>query len=418
VKLTIHRGAHEIGGSCLELTSDNSTILVDIGLPLDYNPNATPDRLAPQPLFNNLVNGNTKVNGVLLSHPHLDHYGLVGQLPDAMPIFCGKATADLMQITAQLSPERVAIPKMNFFEPSKSFQIGDFTITPYLMDHSAFDAYGFLLTSVSKNIFYTGDFRGHGRKATLLKHLPGKLPTIDALIMEGTLIGNRSDEQHQSEQELEDRFAKVMEQTEGITLITTSSQNIDRLVTIFRAAKKSGRMFIIDFYTAEILDLLKKYARLPNAKWPQIRVCYPQLLCRYFERLGHTHILDKHRKNGIRWSRINEKRNNMAMLVRPGFTPNLKRHINLEKAAWIYSMWPGYLRRSESLQKLQGFMKEKNVPYHYIHTSGHAKISDMQKFVDALKPKTLVPIHSFHTEMFSDYFQNVTSVNDGETITI
>ena len=34
VEITIHRGADEIGGTCIELTADGSTILLDLGLPL------------------------------------------------------------------------------------------------------------------------------------------------------------------------------------------------------------------------------------------------------------------------------------------------------------------------------------------------------------------------------------------------
>ncbi len=36
--------------------------------------------------------------------------------------------------------------------------------------------------------------------------------------------------------------------------VWTSSQNIDRIVTIFRAAKKSGRVLLIDLYTAVVLE--------------------------------------------------------------------------------------------------------------------------------------------------------------------
>lgn len=36
MKLTIHRGTHEIGGSCLELSSNSgrTRVIIDIGLPL------------------------------------------------------------------------------------------------------------------------------------------------------------------------------------------------------------------------------------------------------------------------------------------------------------------------------------------------------------------------------------------------
>jgi len=34
MKLTIHRGTHEIGGSCVELQTTSTRILIDFGLPL------------------------------------------------------------------------------------------------------------------------------------------------------------------------------------------------------------------------------------------------------------------------------------------------------------------------------------------------------------------------------------------------
>ena len=34
MKIIIHRGTHEIGGSCVEIQSKKSRILIDIGIPL------------------------------------------------------------------------------------------------------------------------------------------------------------------------------------------------------------------------------------------------------------------------------------------------------------------------------------------------------------------------------------------------
>ncbi|MFC1818938.1 MBL fold metallo-hydrolase [Thermodesulfobacteriota bacterium] len=417
MKLVVHRGAHEVGGSCIELQYANTTILVDFGLPLEFDLDEPIQSALPSSLTG-LTTRSSSIDGLLLSHPHLDHYGLAGLLPDAISVYCGKATWDLMAATSRISQNKLPLPSVNHFKAWEKFTIGELTITPYLLDHSAFDSYGFLIEGGEKSIFYTGDFRGHGRKGVLIKRLPSQLPEIDALIMEGTLIGNRSEECHLSEFELEDEFARVMDETKGITMVTTSSQNIDRLVTVFKAAKRTGRMFIVDFYTAEILDILKEYARLPNASWPGIRVCYPQFLGRMFEERGMADILEKHRSNGIKWTRINEKKDKMVLLVRPGFLGNLKRFINLDGATWIYSMWPGYFERSQSLEKFRSFMLENAVRYEYLHTSGHAKITDLQKFVSSLKPKMVIPVHSFHTEQFSDYFPNVRLLKDGEFLAV
>lgn len=418
MKLIIHRGAHEVGGSCVEISCGGSTILVDIGLPLDSDSNEPIESYLPQSLFHTLRQGGKFIDGVLLSHPHLDHYGLAGQLPAAIPVYCGKASWDLMNATAHFSPNKVSLPNVEHFEAWQKFQIGKFTITPYLMDHSAFDSYGFLISADGKNTFYSGDFRGHGRKSKLLDRLPKTLPSISALLMEGTLVGNRSSEIQLSESELEDKFVKTMEETQGITLVTTSSQNIDRLVTIFKAARRCNCMFIIDFYTAELLEILKEYANLPNAAWARIRVCYPQFLARQFEKQGWNDILNRHRENGIKWIRINEKKDKLVMLVRPGFMLDLKRFVDLSRATWIYSMWPGYFERSQSLRKLKSFLQEQGVRYEYLHTSGHASLNDLKEFVRKLSPQMIIPIHSFHPRQFHDHFANVKVVADGEEFII
>jgi len=416
MRLIIHRGAHQVGGTCVELNCGDSTILIDVGLPLEYNFGDDLKDNLPQPLFRELEGGRKRVDGVLLSHAHLDHYGLAGMLPREIPVYCGKASADLIDISNKVGPGTAHLFKPRHFKAGKTFQIGAFSITPYLMDHSAFDAYAFLVSAGDGSLFYTGDFRGHGRKAELFKHEVKNLPHADVLLMEGTTIGPRSDEVFPSEEDLEKSLLKIIEETPGIVLITTSSQNIDRLVTIFKATKLSERRFIIDFYTAEILMILGKYARLPQASWPRIRVCYPQLLARRFEKIDLNKILKRHQKNGIRWTRIREIESEAVMLIRPGFLFDIKKFLDLSEATWVYSMWPGYFEKSKPLKSLKAYLEEKNVRIEYLHTSGHPRLSDMTKLVGAVKPQMIIPIHSFHAEKFKDHFPNMRLVHDGEVV--
>jgi ribonuclease J len=37
MNLIIHRGTNEIGGSCIEIATNKSRVLIDIGLPLDFD---------------------------------------------------------------------------------------------------------------------------------------------------------------------------------------------------------------------------------------------------------------------------------------------------------------------------------------------------------------------------------------------
>lgn len=416
MQITIHRGAHEVGGSCVELAHGDTTILLDIGLPLDYGMDENPESHMPQPLYSQLQKGEKSIAAVILSHAHLNHYGLADFLPKDVPVYCGKASAALMEITGLVTAKIAKSIKPYYYSQQRPFQVGSFTITPYLMDHSAFDAYGFLVSAGEKSLFYTGDFGGHGRKAKLLDRLIKHPPKVNALLMEGTLIGERTDEKTVSEEALQKTFAHVIAETPGITLITVSSQNIDRLVTIFKATKQENRELIIDFYTAEILDRLKDYARLPHASWRHVRVCFPRFVAGRFEKLGLKDIIERHRPNGIKWTRLNEIENKAVMLIQPGFLWDIKKYLDLNDATWIYSMWPGYFEKSQSLRKLRSFLESKNVRYEYIHTSGHAMLSDLKRLAEAVTPEIIIPIHSFHPDHFQNHFSTVRLLKDGELL--
>ena len=50
-------------------------------------------------------------------------------------------------------------------------KLGPFKITPFLIDHSGFDSYSLMIEADNKRLFYSGDFRIHGRKAILTEKL-------------------------------------------------------------------------------------------------------------------------------------------------------------------------------------------------------------------------------------------------------
>ena len=60
------------------------------------------------------------------------------------------------------------------------------------------------------------------------------------------------------------------------------------------------------------------------------------------------------------------------------------------------------------------WMENNQILMKKIHTSGHASISDLKDFSNALNPKKLIPIHSFETDQFPDFFKNVELKEDGK----
>src|SRR5262249_3857675 len=122
--------------------------------------------------------------------PHQDHYGLAHRLPEETPFLIGKAAEAILSAAALFSPAGLRLKKVKHLVDRTPIRLGPFTITPFLVDHSAYDAYAVLVEADGKRLFYPGDFRAHGRKAGLTERLIADPPrNVDILLMEGTCVG-------------------------------------------------------------------------------------------------------------------------------------------------------------------------------------------------------------------------------------
>ncbi len=100
------------------------------------------------------------------------------------------------------------------------------------------------------------------------------------------------------------------------------------------------------------------------------------------------------------------------MLFRPHFMQDHGVSTVLDRARLTYSMWPGYLAH-EGSRRVLDWLEANAIGFETIHTSGHASVRDLQRLAAALSPSRLVPIHSFETARFGEYFENVDRKEDG-----
>lgn len=377
--IKLYRKQAQIGGNIIEISTSSTRILLDIGLDLDVENNQS------LPVITGLFDS-AGFDAVIVTHYHSDHMGLAYDIHPDIPLYMGEMSFKVIEASDQYLGRTTLSPK-GFLQHKHSFIIKDITITPYLCDHSAFDSYMILCETENESILYTGDFRGHGRKPFhwLLRELPGN---IDVLICEGTTL-SRSSYQLQTETQLEDECVQLFKRHSGPIFVLQSSMNIDRLVTMYRAGKRSNRIFLQDLYLAFITNGLG--GRIPNPSFSDVyvfRTTYKR----------HTQHLIYHRRIGIK----GVTKQHFVMCVRTsmlGYLKSLSKQMSFQDGLLIYSLWEGYKNTLE----MQTFLNECEALGLKIvsgHTSGHADEKAINQLINHCNPKIIIPVHTLNLEWF------------------
>ena len=385
MEINIIRGQNQIGGSIIEVSSKNTKIILDVGSNLD-------DKEIVVPEIEGLFKGEAKYDGVLISHYHSDHEGLATKILPEIPIYMGEKSYEIHKVTREyIKKEYLKEPKT--FKADKEFLIGDIKITPYLCDHSAFDSHMFLLDCEGKKILYTGDFRSNGRK--FFQSLLNKLPKVDVLITEGTNLSNdKIGKINLTEKELEKKGIELLEGNDRSVFVLMAGTNIDRIVTFYKIANATKRLFLLDTYAGKITDTIG--GNIPNPRtFSKVKI---------FQTSSRKHeILENYPKNKIWKSKI--AKSNFLMCVRTSMKKYLESYPNefsFEGCVLFYSMWEGYKKEKNTKEFLE-FMEEKGVKTISLHTSGHADEKDFDKLIKKVEPKIIIPVHTENSEWFKRY---------------
>ncbi len=431
--VTVHRGTREIGGTCVEVGTSSTRLIIDVGIPLfgdsweKLGGKGIQTRSAAQlasegvlPKVPGLFLEGSPPDAILLSHAHADHSGLIQYTNPDIPVLATKGTSKLM-LAGSIFARQPAVrnDRLKTIEPGITRKVGDIQVTALSVDHSAFDSVAYLVEAGGKRILYSGDLRLHGRKPGMASRLlqAAQQEPIDVLLMEGTHICS-SQERGLTEDELETEIAKYMKRAKGLVLAAFSPMNVDRLVTFYRAARRTGRTFVADPYSAFVMHLVSGQTRIPRpVRHAGISVFY------------HRHFVDSYRRRQL------QKIHNMFLghqISREELLEKPSRHVIAfrqrmldsdfdgampDGSLCLYSYWGGYLDRPDGRQFKES-LERAGVELIHAHTSGHIFSGDMAGFVRAVNPRIVIPIHTFGAPRFQTFFDNVRLLEDGECLEV
>ncbi len=416
MRIIVHRGSHQIGGSCIELAAGSSRIILDAGLPLEADELSGP--LVP-PVAGLFDDGGPAVDGLFLSHAHIDHAGLIEASRADVPVWLTEGTSKML-LAGGLFARQSGVPRLRQrrLVPSQPVKVGAFQITALSVDHSIFDSVAILVEAEGRRLLYTGDLRFHGRKPGMMRQLVSvaRAKPLDVLVIEGTRLGSRANEANMSEADLESQLVSDLAAASGTALAMYSPLNVDRFVTFFRAARKTKRTLVIDPYQAFVLHLVHNHVRVPRVVDSQaMRVLMPPNFAssRAGRRLATKRWAASLAHATISSEEIRTTPEKFLVLFRQSMQPWLYPYGLPRNVACIFSYWPGYLRESR-LKRLMAEVTASEGSFLKRHASGHAHPDDLRRFVEDVNPRLLVPVHTTNAGAFRQWWPSTRLASDGE----
>ncbi len=243
------------------------------------------------------VAGPAPVDGILFSHAHMDHCGLVGLVRPDVPIIASdksRATLHSLQETGNglLSEFIHARPKgilpkkdgspgkgtqwkdpetgenvaaVRSYTTPDEHEIGPWKLRHYDVDHSIHGARGSIIEGHDLSIVYTGDFRLHGRDKSGTEKFIERAGGVDVVIIEGTRVfrdsdhnhghaQSQTDDEHQVEGAIESMIAEAGDQ---FVAVSFPPRDLDRFLSVWHVARKSNRRLVIPTKLAHLIDSVR-----------------------------------------------------------------------------------------------------------------------------------------------------------------
>lgn len=440
-ELTIHRGTHQIGGCCTEITCGGERILIDLGANLPDSDSPIQDDKLVAKVFDG-----RPAAGLLFTHPHGDHYGLYKKVPKDVPMYIGPMAKDILKVLVSrldyISEEKglPAVERMRTYQAGQdlgAFQ--NIQVLPLYVDHSAPDAYMFYIQAAGKKILFSGDFRDHGivgERDRLWRTLEKFVPKgIDLLITEGTMLSREAEAASnpvRTEEQLGQR-AEELFRRHKYNFVLVSSTNLDSIMEFFHHTPP-GMHFVCDAYQAEvILTAMRGMERKGN--YPRYQSSDSHSMIRVIGRhvpWDHLRELGSPLKKPVGIAPISDdklKHDGFVMLVRKNTNPertsifeDMREEYYPLDGQIIYSMWDGYLKPEHADQALIRFIGGR--PIEPLHTSGHAYVETIARLIETVQPKWIVPMHTEKADEFTSipafapYAERVQILTDGEPLNL
>jgi len=384
VRFTPLGGLGEIGGNMAVLETENSAIIIDVGMSFPDETMHGVDILVPD--FSYLHTIKNKIKGIVITHGHEDHIGAMPYLFKELkfPVYGTPLALAMIENKFNEHGLKADSKYFNFVTKRTIYDIGDIKVEWIHNTHSIIDACSLAIETEAGTFIHTADFK--------IDHTPVDGYTMDlqryAYYGEKGVLCLFSDSTNshnpgftKSETVVGKTFDKLFDLAKGRVIMSTFSSNVHRIYQAMQRGVEHGRKICV------IGRSMERNIETNRA-------------------LGFVDIEDKHfievhevaryAENEILIVTTGSQGETMAALNR--MATDEHRHIKLKPSDTVIISASAIPGNEASVSKLMNLLMKAGVTVRYkevpdIHVSGHAGQEEQKLILRLVQPKFFLPVH-------------------------
>lgn len=397
VKVEVLGGKGHIGGNFVRIEDGDRVLIFDQGIRFDVLGRYYGGFIAPRGLHELREIGAvpkaewyTGVNAIYISHMHLDHLGLLANIPLKTKVYVPSLSMyEVIEERWLASPTWLSMVPRKYYielENIRPLETDRNDVMPLPVSHSAYPAYAFLYFGSDENVLYTGDFRVEGflkgeeyirvhGGAGMLEYLnENRDIRVDKLIIEGTNLGSiRAPISPSEEEAMLNRILAA----HSLVVATIHSLDLEYALFLDRLASETER----DIYIAS-----EGAARLMESAIG-LRT-KPRAISGYVKTLSQFEAAD-----------FEDIKENSILITSYHEIVDLLR--DLKDACILPKDWASVLSEPEpkveeaqEYEAIMNWLNKLGVQAYLMRASGHYYPHELRKIIDTIKPKKVTIIHT------------------------
>ncbi|WP_394959705.1 ribonuclease J [uncultured Helicobacter sp.] len=384
VRITPLGGLGEIGGNITVVETQNSAIIIDVGMSFPDETMHGVDILIPD--FSYIHEIKDKIAGVIITHAHEDHIGAVPYLYKQLQFPLYGTPLPLGMIGSKFDEHGLKKFRSYFkiVQKRQPIQIGEFEIEWINITHSVIDASALAIKTEAGTIIHTGDFKiDH----TPIDNMPTDLHRLAHYGEEGVmLLLSDSTNSHRSgttpsEASVGPTFDTLFKQAKGRVIMSTFSSNIHRVYQAINYGRLYNRkVAVIGRSMEKNLEIARElgYIEIPQNIFIE------------------AHEVEKYPDNEILIVTTGSQGETMSALYR--MATDEHRHIKIKPSDMVIISAKAIPGNEGSVSTVLNFLMKAGARVAYqdfseIHVSGHAAQEEQKLMLRLIKPKFFLPVH-------------------------